>query len=130
MYEYKAIVTKVYDGDTITVDIDAGFNIWTKDVSIRLHHIDSPEVKSKNKLESEAGKKVRDILSKLLLDKEIIIKTSKDKDDKYGRLLGEISLLGLEVNQYLIDQGLVKKYNREKKTVWTDEVLNKIIAWN
>ena len=27
MYEYRAYVKKVYDGDTITVDIDLGFNI-------------------------------------------------------------------------------------------------------
>ena len=30
MFEYRAIVTKVYDGDTITVDIDLGFGIWVK----------------------------------------------------------------------------------------------------
>ena len=98
MYEYKAIVTKVYDGDTCTVDIDAGFNIWVRDVSIRIHHIDSPEVKSKNELESKAGKKVRDIVSNMILNKEIVIKTKKDAKEKFGRLLGVITIDNIILN--------------------------------
>ena len=129
MYEYKAIVKKVYDGDTITVDIDAGFDIWVRNVSIRLNHIDSPELKSKNELEAKAGKKVQEILSKILLDKSIIIKTSKDKNDKFGRLLGEISHLGFDINAHLINQGLVKRYEGDKKTLWTNEELIKIIDY-
>ena len=27
-YEYRAKVTKIYDGDTITCDIDLGFGVW------------------------------------------------------------------------------------------------------
>lgn len=130
MYEYKAIVTKVYDGDTCTVDIDAGFNIWVRDVSIRIHHIDSPEVKSKNELESKAGKKVRDIVSNMILNKEIVIKTKKDKDDKYGRLLGVITIDNIILNDYLYNNSLVKAYEGEKKSDWTDEELNKIINYN
>ena len=36
MYEYKAFVRKVYDGDTITVDIDLGFDVILKNQKIRL----------------------------------------------------------------------------------------------
>lgn len=28
MYEYKAIIKKIYDADTVTVDIDLGFGTW------------------------------------------------------------------------------------------------------
>ena len=28
MYEYRAKVLKVVDGDTVDVDIDLGFNTW------------------------------------------------------------------------------------------------------
>ncbi len=41
MYEYKAIVVKVVDGDTVDVDIDLGFNVWLKKQRIRLYGIDS-----------------------------------------------------------------------------------------
>ncbi len=30
MYEYKAILDRVVDGDTIDVTIDLGFNVWKK----------------------------------------------------------------------------------------------------
>jgi hypothetical protein len=34
MYEYKAIVKKVYDGDTITVDINENFKVSLDDWEI------------------------------------------------------------------------------------------------
>ena len=30
MYEYKAIITSVYDGDTVTANIDLGFGVVLK----------------------------------------------------------------------------------------------------
>ena len=47
MYEYRAIITKVYDGDTLTADVDMGFNIWSKNIKIRVLGIDTPEIRSK-----------------------------------------------------------------------------------
>ncbi len=35
-YVYDARVVSVYDGDTIRVDIDLGFNLWLHNESIRL----------------------------------------------------------------------------------------------
>jgi len=45
LYYYRARVTKVYDGDTITVDIDLGFHVGLKSEKIRLYRIDTPEVR-------------------------------------------------------------------------------------
>ena len=36
MYEYRAYVTKVYDGDTVTCDIDLGFGVLLKKQKLRL----------------------------------------------------------------------------------------------
>ena len=44
-YVYKAYVRSVYDGDTITVDIDVGFGITLTSQKIRLRGIDTPEVR-------------------------------------------------------------------------------------
>ena len=30
LYHYRAIVTEVYDGDTLTVDLDLGFHVWVR----------------------------------------------------------------------------------------------------
>ena len=44
LYHYVADVTAVYDGDTITVDLDLGLGVWRHDQTIRLWKIDTPEL--------------------------------------------------------------------------------------
>jgi len=89
LYNYKAVVTGVYDGDTITVNIDLGLSTWINNEKIRLVRIDAPELRgsSRNK-----GLKSRDFLRALLLDKKIQIQTIKDRKEKYGRYLAEVWL--------------------------------------
>ena len=96
------MVTEVYDGDTITVDIDLGFNIVLKDQKIRLLGVDTPELRGDEK---EKGIAVRDELRKLILNKKIILKTDKDKKGKYGRWLGTVYLDKVNINSLLIKQG-------------------------
>jgi len=109
MYVYKAHVTKVYDGDTITVDIDLGFNICVRGEKLRLLGINTPEVRGE---EREQGLISRDWLRELILDKDIIIKTERDKKGKYGRYLGTvfIEVDGEEknVNDWLVTEGLAE----------------------
>ena len=45
LYHYRSIVVSVYDGDTCTVDIDLGLNIWTLREKIRLIRINAPELR-------------------------------------------------------------------------------------
>ena len=77
MYEYRAYVRKVYDGDTITVDFDLGFGVVLKSQKIRLLRIDAPEVRGKERPE---GLKSRDALRKLIGNKWVQIKNYKDKE--------------------------------------------------
>lgn len=42
MYEYKAIIVNVVDGDTFDMNIDLGFNIHIHE-RVRLLNIDTPE---------------------------------------------------------------------------------------
>ena len=110
MFEYRAIVTKVYDGDTITVDIDLGFGIWVKKQKLRLYGIDTPEVRGK---EREAGLRSRDALREKILGKEIKIKTQKDKKGKYGRWLATIYGDSDEsINEWLLNENYAKPYGK------------------
>ena len=59
MYEYRAYVSRVYDGDTITVDIDLGFGIVFKSQKIRLVRINAPEIRGD---ERQTGLVSRDAL--------------------------------------------------------------------
>ncbi len=87
LYLYKAKIISVYDGDTCRVDIDLGLKVWLKNEKLRLLRINAPEMRGPEK---EKGKASRDFLRNLILDKEVILQTKKDKKGKYGRYLAEI----------------------------------------
>jgi micrococcal nuclease len=87
LYHYNAVVTGVYDGDTITVDIDLGMDTWRKGEKIRLARINTPEVRGKERPE---GIKSRDWLRKRILGRHIMLETKRDKKGKYGRYIAEI----------------------------------------
>lgn len=107
LYHYKAFVTRVYDGDTITVDFDLGFGIWKKDQNIRLLGIDTPEIRGE---ERPQGLISAEALRNRILDKQVIIVTDKDQTGKYGRWLGTVYLEQENLNEWLLNEGLAKPY--------------------
>lgn len=105
MYTYKAHITQVYDGDTVTVDIDLGLNVWIRNEKVRLYGINAPELRGK---ERPQGLPSRDHLRELILDKDVIIETIKDKKGKYGRYLGIIMLGKVNINEKMVEDGFAK----------------------
>ena len=74
MYEYRANIIAVYDGDTVTADIDLGFEVWLRGQRLRLLNIDTPEVRGKSKKEGIVS---RDALRDRILNKEVIVKSDR-----------------------------------------------------
>jgi micrococcal nuclease len=114
LYHYNALVTSVYDGDTCTVDIDLGLHSWIRDEKLRLHRINAPELRGK---ERPKGLKSRDFLKSKIEGKEVVIETIKDKKGKYGRYLAEIWLEEKKgeftnINDLIVKEGfaIYKKY--------------------
>jgi len=105
LYHYRGTVVKVYDGDTVTVDIDVGFNITMKREKVRLFRINTPEIRG---AEKPLGIISRDWLRGKILDKEIMLVTVKDKKGKYGRWLADIWIDGVCVNDELVSNGLAE----------------------
>lgn len=107
LYTYRAAVTSVYDGDTCTLDIDLGLHMWSHDEKIRLNRINTPELRGSDR---QRGLAARDRLRELVLGKDIILQTIKDKQGKYGRLLGELWIINesgefLNINDLLVAEG-------------------------
>lgn len=106
-YVYHARILKVTDGDTVDclmtkdVGLDASASIKMK---LRLYGIDAPEKSGESKPEGMAAK---DALTDLILGKDAVIETIKDRKEKYGRYLAIIHLegLGCTVNEWLIREG-------------------------
>ena len=107
MWEYRAFVKKVYDGDTITVDFDLGFGIILKDQKVRLLGVAAPEVRGAQR---EEGLVSRDALTSKIINKWITLRTEKDKKGKFGRWLGTVILEGENINEWLINEGYAKEY--------------------
>ena len=55
MYEYRVKIVKVIDGDTVDVDIDLGFGIILSDERVRIMGIDTPESRTRDKVEKKFG---------------------------------------------------------------------------
>ena len=104
MYEYKATVDRVVDGDTIVCTLDMGFNIFIKE-KFRLAVIDAPETSTPE------GKAVKVLVSDMLTGKAVVLQTAKQ--DKYGRWLATVLLAGLNINQWLLDNGHAKLYGEK-----------------
>lgn len=111
LFNYRAFVTGVYDGDSITIDIDLGFNNWMKNQKVRLFGINTPEIRGE---ERPDGLVARDRLRELILDKDVIITSYKDKSGKYGRWLATVFLkeydVFVNINTLLLTEGLAKVY--------------------
>jgi micrococcal nuclease len=97
----------VYDGDSITVDIDLGFNHWMLNQKIRLFGINTPEVRG---AERTLGLIARDRLRELIEGRDIILSSHRDRAGKYGRWLGTIYIDDININKLLLDEGLATIY--------------------
>jgi len=124
-----AYVFDVHDGDTCSVLIRFGEEYLK--LNIRVLGIDTPELKrGGSELEMQAGAKVRDVVSNLILNK--VCKIRLDKNDKYGsRINGEVFLLdGTSLSSYLINKKYAVPYSGNKKLAWDPVVLQSIINEN
>lgn len=90
MYIYKINITSIYDGDTMTGDIDLGFNIKKEKVKLRLARINTPEIRTKDLKEKERGYAARDWLREFVEKYKDAITVNTTKKGKYGRWISEI----------------------------------------
>ena len=84
LFTYKAEVDRIIDGDTLlaSFDFDCEVSISQK---LRLRGIDCPE------MDSDEGKKAKRFVESRLKDCDfIIVKTYKDRSDKFDRYLADI----------------------------------------
>ena len=120
MYQYKAKLVRVVDGDTCDAMIDLGFDTWVKK-RIRFKGVDTWESRTRDLEEKAKGLEAKAFTKDLL----------ENSDDgkfsiisyglgKYGRVLGELFVKGHEqsVNDLLIENGHAYEYEGGKKKVF------------
>ena len=115
MYENREKVIKVVDGDTVDVDIDLGFGVWLKDERVRIMGIDTPESRTRDKVEKKFGLAAKARLKELLgatpILKTQVGKGGEDMKGKFGRILGDfLTEDGKKCGELLIKEGHAVKY--------------------
>lgn len=117
MYEYRAKVVHIVDGDTVDLDIDLGFDVWLKKQRIRLLGIDAPESRTRDLEEKVYGLMAKDfVISTIPVGSDVIVRTELDDKGKFGRILGEIIYNGeVSLNETLILRHLVVRYEGQSK---------------
>ena len=108
-------VIKVYDGDTITIAVEFPFEPNTHyRFSVRLAGIDAPEIHGKSEDEILAAQCAKDEMTRLVLNKTVLLENISF--EKYGRLLADVYVGDLHINQHMIDTGMAVKYDGGTKT--------------
>lgn len=92
-YVYDAYVIRVIDGDTLVVDIDLGLRVWARLQHVRLLGINMPE------RVTTLGILATSQLGDLVYARTVLLRTVKDRDDKYGRLLATVWVGETNVNE-------------------------------
>ena len=110
-------VISVYDGDTFRVDIDSLPPIVGKNIPIRLNGVDTPEIRGKCEYEKDLAIKARDFVrNKLANAKEI--KLNNLQRGKYFRVVANVIVDGVSLEQELLENELAYKYTGGKKSSW------------
>ena len=109
LFTYRARVVSIYDGDSIRVDIDYGFSQWGMNTPLRLAGIDAPEIRG---VERPDGLTSRDwLVSQIPPGTWIVLKTIRDRTEKYGRYLALIQMPdGSILNETMVAEGFAEAY--------------------
>lgn len=131
---FFAKVLDVYDGDTITITVKVDGEYFR--TNCRLNGLDSPELKSHDEEEKKAARMSRKHLMFLLTKEKIGVDVSRSEIqkicgeinsivnvkcldfDKYGRLLVDIWVGGIHINQKMIEDGFAGPYDGGTKGDW------------
>ena len=134
LYDYKCIITRIVDGDTIDCNIDLGFDIWLYDQRIRLAKIDAPETRTRDELEERMGELAEDYVAEQLpVGTETILHSLIYKPrDIYGRILGDFLVpdTNLMISDLLLENRYAVKYRPDDKERMIQEHLENWKYWN
>jgi micrococcal nuclease len=121
-------VIKVYDADTITIASKLPYDASPMyRLSVRLNGIDAPEIKGKgvSDEEKESAKVARDFVSNLVFNK--FVRLENIQSEKYGRILADVFVGDIHINELLIKERYAVKYDggtKKKPESWTKYRLN------
>jgi len=119
----EGIVLKVYDGDTITVASKLPYKESPMyRFSVRLSGIDAPELNSESIEERNLALRSRQMLSDKILHRYVHLQNTNT--EKYGRLLADVYLEDVHINEWMILNEYAVPYDGKRKRNTT--IINKL----
>jgi len=122
MHTYKCTILRVVDGDTVDVDIDLGFGVWMRKERIRVLGIDTPESRTRDKVEKTYGILAKNFVKSYLPVGSVqVLQTEKDGTGKFGRILGKFLVHDIKedrqmhLGDIMIREHLAVKYDGQSK---------------
>ena len=110
------------DGDTVDVDIDLGFGVWMRKERIRILGIDTPESRTRDKVEKVYGNLAKEFVKDYLpVGSTQTLQTEKDGTGKFGRILGKFLVYDhqtdsqMHLGDIMIREHLAVKYEGQSK---------------
>ena len=125
MFEYKAQLIRVVDGDTLDCRIDLGFSVFVKK-RVRLMGIDTWESRTRDLEEKKKGLAAKSRLIGLLQADAGEFTLISYGVGKFGRVLGEIEVTAGNVCDILVEAGHAYAYfggNKEEARAKAAEIL-------
>lgn len=120
-------VVKIYDGDTFTIAsrlmVDEVQSEQVYRFSVRIKGIDTPEIKTKNANEKSLAIIARDALRSKIEGR--IVELKNVELEKYGRILADIYIDGLDVGKWMLDSKYAVSYNGGTKKYQMNGPTNK-----
>ena len=102
MHTYKCTILRVVDGDTVDVDIDLGFGVWMRKERIRVLGIDTPESRTRDKVEKTYGIMAKEFVKSYLPAGSVqTLQTEKDGTGKFGRILGKFLVYDIKEDRQM-----------------------------
>ena len=115
-YSYKCVIKKVIDGDTADIDIDLGFDVWLRNQRVRFMGIDTPESRTRDKVEKVFGNYAKAyVKGHLPTGSTQTLITFKDGTGKFGRILADFKVDDTTLVTKMINEHIGVAYHGQSK---------------
>ena len=110
-------VVSIYDGDTITVNLEGWPDIIGHRIGIRVSGIDTPELRDNRESVKALAREAKQFVVAKLRDAKRVELRNLERD-KYFRIVADVYVDGENLSEMLLDVKLAQKYDGGKKPKW------------
>ena len=122
-FDFKNVdVVRVYDGDTIFVNISQVPSLFGEELGVRLKSIDTPEIRGKCEEEKLRANAAKNLVVTLLQNNDNKVVLKNCERGKYFRIICDV-YAPIDIGQVLLENSLANSYYGGTKIDWCENTL-------